>query len=217
MATKSTRSAGSQFTARGVTQGNTLVGPQSGLPIDEVVDLAGTRRLAVDANISAQSIQVSVDLDPSEDGVFIGDPNTGNVLEIESDGSLNANVEIDAADGDNIAISDGTNTLLINPDGSINVNTNTDSATTFTIKNMVATLANTEYSYAFPASTKKFKIKARGSAKLQIAFTSGNTATEYITIFPGVLHEEVGLNLVSSTIYFRSTKPNETIEISSWA
>lgn len=34
------------------------------------------------------------------------------------------NVELDAADGDNVAISDGVNTLAINPDGSINTNLN---------------------------------------------------------------------------------------------
>lgn len=122
MATKSTRSAGSQFTDRGITQGTTLVGQKSGLPIDEVVDVAGTRRLAVDANISAQSIQVSVDLDPDDDGVFIGDPDNGNTLEILPDGSINSNVEVDAADGDNIAIHDSQgDELAINPDGSINV------------------------------------------------------------------------------------------------
>lgn len=33
----------------------------------------------------------------------------------------NMDVEIDAADGDNIAISDGTNTAVVNPDGSLNV------------------------------------------------------------------------------------------------
>jgi hypothetical protein len=38
-------------------------------------------------------------------------------------------VEIDAADGDNIAISDGVNTLTVNPDGTINVNTAIDQAT----------------------------------------------------------------------------------------
>ena len=34
----------------------------------------------------------------------------------------NIDVEVDAADGDNVAISDGVNTLGIEPDGSINVN-----------------------------------------------------------------------------------------------
>lgn len=123
MATKSNRSSGTQFNARGVTQGNTLVGPRSGLPIDETVDTNGVRRLAVDAAITLDTVSINIDdLKPDKDQVGIGDPETGYTLEIEADGSINANVEVDAADGDNIAISDGTNTLNINPDGSINVN-----------------------------------------------------------------------------------------------
>lgn len=126
MATKSNRSSGTQINSRGITQGNTLVGPKSGLPIDEVVDTNGVRRLAVDAALTLDTVTVNIDdLTPDKDQVSIGDPDTGFSLEIESDGSINANVEVDAADGDNIAVSDGTNTLAINPDGSINVNITT--------------------------------------------------------------------------------------------
>lgn len=122
MATKSTRSSGTQHNARGVTQGNTLVGPRSGLPIDEVLDSAGVRRLAVDANFTAQNVTAEVDLDVVDDGVHIGDPDTGFTLQIEADGSINTNTEIDAADGDNIAIHDAQgHELNINPDGSVNV------------------------------------------------------------------------------------------------
>jgi len=104
MSTKN-KSAGSQCTPRGFTQGNVLVCHKTGLPIDCVVDSAGIQRLAVDANITAQNIQVEVDLDFYDDGVHIGDPISGNVLVINPDGSIDANVEVDAADGDNIAIS----------------------------------------------------------------------------------------------------------------
>lgn len=48
------------------------------------------------------------------------DESTGR---LRTDAVLNASgaeIELDAADGDNIAISDGTNTLVVNPDGSIN-------------------------------------------------------------------------------------------------
>lgn len=71
-------------------------------------------RLRVDAAVSATISDVK-----------ISDPD-GDTLEINPDGSLNVAVtgpmavEIDAADGDNIAISDGTHTLNVNPDGSIN-------------------------------------------------------------------------------------------------
>lgn len=121
MATKSNRSAGSQVTAKGVTQGTTLVGPNSGLPISEVVDSNGVRRIAVDGNFTAQNVQAQVELDFTEDSVSIGDPTTGAVLTIEPDGSINANVEVDAADGDNIAISDGTNTAAVNVNSQLEV------------------------------------------------------------------------------------------------
>lgn len=123
MATKSTRSSGTQHNARGVAQGTTLVGPKSGLPIDEVVDSNGRRRLAVDASFTAQNVQAEVDLDVADDGVHIGDKDTGFTLRVESDGSINANIEVDALDGDNIAIKDSEgHELNVNPNGSINVN-----------------------------------------------------------------------------------------------
>lgn len=46
-------------------------------------------------------------------------------------------VEISAADGDNIAISDGTNTVVVNPDGSLNVNVVTSTAPPDNIYNEV--------------------------------------------------------------------------------
>jgi hypothetical protein len=72
-------------------------------------------RLRVDATFSGTVGEVVIkDLD-------------GDFLEINPNGSLNTNIvnpielEISAADGDNIAISDGTNTVSVNANGSINV------------------------------------------------------------------------------------------------
>lgn len=212
MGTKSTRSSGTQHNPRGVTQGNTLVDPNTGLPIDVIEDGAGVRRLAVDANISTTIGSVNVDLDYQDDSVHIGDPNTDAVLKINTDGSIDANVQVDAADGDNIAISDGTDTLDINPDGSINTNV----LTSPTIANETAALANTEYSYAFPANTRKFSIKARGNAKIKLAFTSGQSGTDFITIFPGSKYEEIELKITGVTAYFQTNKVGEVVEILSW-
>jgi hypothetical protein len=214
MSTKSTRSSGTQHNQRGVTQGNTLVGPQSGLPIDEVVDNQGVRRLAVDAAINANIGNINVDLDYTDDGVHIGDPNTNTVLKVNPDGSLDANVEVDAADGDNIAISDGVNTLAINSDGSINIAGT--GVVTPTIANQITTLANTEYSYTFPANTKRFSLRTRGNAKLQISFVSGQSGTNFLTVFAGTKYEEIGLNAPSITAYFQSNKAGEVVEILSW-
>src|SRR3990167_4237267 len=105
MGTKSTRSSGTQFNPKGVTQGNTLIDPNTGDPVSVITDVSGKRRLCVDANITAQTIQVNVDLDGTDgDTIAIVDPDSGNSLEINADGSINANTEVDAADGDSIAI-----------------------------------------------------------------------------------------------------------------
>lgn len=105
MATKSTRSSGSQINQRGVAQGNTLVDPKTGLPIDVVVDSKGVRRLAVDSTITLSGVTLDVALTVPDDGVHIGNPSTGDILLINPDGSINANVKVDAKDGDNVAIS----------------------------------------------------------------------------------------------------------------
>lgn len=102
---KSTRSSGTVHTPRGVNQGEVLIDSNSGLPISVIEDTVGNKRLAVDANISAQDIQINVDLDFVEDGVHIGDPVSGDILKVESDGSINVNTEVDALDGDNVSIS----------------------------------------------------------------------------------------------------------------
>lgn len=112
MGTKGNRSSGTQHNPKGVTQGNTLVDYRTGEPISVVTDGQGTRRLAVDANVTASIGNINVDLDFNEDSVQIGDPNTGYTLKINTDGSVDANVEIDAADGDNLAISSHPNQIF---------------------------------------------------------------------------------------------------------
>jgi len=76
-------------------------------------------RLRVDASVSATIGDIQINAEESD--VAIKDRVTDNLLKINADGSIDVNVNIDAADGDNVAISDGANTLNINPDGSINV------------------------------------------------------------------------------------------------
>lgn len=105
MGTKGNRSSGTQHNPKGVTQGNTLVDYRTGEPISVTTDVNGIRRLAVDANVTATIGNIDVDLDFNEDSVQIGDPNTGFTLKINTDGSIDANIEMDADDGDNVAIS----------------------------------------------------------------------------------------------------------------
>lgn len=216
MSTKSTRSSGTQHTKRGVNQGVVLVDPITGLPVDVHLDNAGTNRLCVDANITVDEVTVDTrELDATTDNVGIRDETSGNQLNINNDGSIDANVEVDAADGDNIAIHDSSgNELIVNPDGSINVTASP--LTSPMIVNQVAVLSDTEYSYTFPTDTKKISLRARGQAKLKLAFVSGSSGTNFITIFPGSKYEEIGLKLTSITAYFQSNKAGETVEILSW-
>lgn len=86
--------------------------------IKQVYDEADDR-LRVDAVVSATIGDVIIDAEESD--IAIKDRVTDNLLKINSDGSIDANVVVSASGGDNIAISDGTDTLQVNPDGSINV------------------------------------------------------------------------------------------------
>lgn len=130
MGTKGTRSSGSQFNPKGVVQGTTLVDPKTGLPVDVVTDTGGVRRLAVDATLEAGDIQVDTrPLDASTDNVAIKDPVSNTTLKINPDGSIDSNMEVDAAGGDSIAIvgtEDGTpsgtqHTAKIGADGNLRV------------------------------------------------------------------------------------------------
>lgn len=92
-------------------------------------------RLRVDASVTA--VVAGVTLDAATSDIAIADRITGDLLKVNPDGSIDANVVVSASGGDNIAISDGTHTLDINPDGSINVKAND-----LDIRNLSATQDN---------------------------------------------------------------------------
>lgn len=130
MGTKGSRSSGSQYNPKGVVQGTTLVDPNTGKPVDVITDGDGVRRLAVDATFNIGDIDVDTrPLDAATDNVAIKDPNTNATLKINPDGSVDTNVEIDAAGGDSVAVvgtEDGTpggtqHTLKIGSDGDARV------------------------------------------------------------------------------------------------
>ena len=95
MATTSNKSSGTQINQRGVTQGNTLVDPVTGLPVAVISDTNGVKRLAVDAAITLDTVVVDIgDLTPDKDQVSIGDKVTGNDLKIQADGSIDVNAKL---------------------------------------------------------------------------------------------------------------------------
>ncbi len=116
MGTPSNRSAGTQITKKGIVQGVTLVDPATGLPVDVILDSHGTRRLAVDANVTVDDITVETrPLNASTDNVAVKDPVSGFVLKINSDGSIDSNVMVDAAARDNVAIGNTWKKLIDQP------------------------------------------------------------------------------------------------------
>ena len=148
MGTKGTRSSGTQITPKGANQGNVLVDPKTGLPIDVITDTDGIRRLAVDATLEAGDIQVETrPLDASTDNVAIKDPVSNTTLKINPDGSIDANMEVDAAGGDSIAVvgtENGTpsgvqHTLKIGADGNARVK---DEAAVSELQGLNTKLAN---------------------------------------------------------------------------
>ena len=133
MGTPSNRSAGTQSSQRGIIKGVSLVDSNTGLPVDVIRDTHGTRRLAVDANITVDDITVETrPLQASTDNVAIKDPVSGFILKINTDGSIDTNVQIDSAGGDSVLVvgtEDGTKTgiqhvLEVGSDGMLRVGDN---------------------------------------------------------------------------------------------
>jgi hypothetical protein len=85
-----------------------------------------------------------------------------------------------------------------------------------TIYNISITLANTEVSQVLTTNTKNFTVKVRGNSKLQIAFVSGESSTNFITVPPGAVFTSEGLNF-SGTLYFQTTQPSQVVEILEWS
>jgi len=85
------------------------------------------------------------------------------------------------------------------------------------IFNVPATVAGTEYTILIPSTAKRYEFRARGNAKLQYAFVSGDTNVKYLTLTAGNTKYEENLNLNGNMlIYFQSNKANETIEVLIW-
>lgn len=79
--------------------------------------------------------------------------------------------------------------------------------------------ADTEYSQALPANTKKFTIKLRDGTGFRLAFVTGKVATPvdpYFTVDPGLGYSEDGLRLAATTLYFASDVAGKTAEIIAW-
>lgn len=151
-------------------------------------------------------------------------------LRVDSSISINeiqgeVSVEIDAADGDNIALAnaDGSKKVTVTTIGSkealdVNVANLDITVSTPTIVNINIPNANTEQSYIILAGTKRISAKLRGVAELKIAYNSGTSGSTYLTIPPGTEYLEDKFILTSNiTLYFQTTKNNQVLEVITWS
>lgn len=81
------------------------------------------------------------------------------------------------------------------------------------VTNVTLTLQNTEYSHPLTSNLKQCIIKARGFAKLQISFTSGDSGTKFLTIPNGTSLSLNDLDFTSKTLYLQSDTSSVVVEI----
>lgn len=83
-----------------------------------------------------------------------------------------------------------------------------------TVTNFNVTLGpvSTEQSQALPADTKYFMVKSRGQSLLQLAFSSTESGTNYITIQANAVFSLPG-SFASLTLYFQSPQTGDIVEI----
>lgn len=85
-------------------------------------------------------------------------------------------------------------------------------STVVLIHNVSVPTSGVEVSYALPANVKSFFLKARGGEKVQLAFVSGESSTNFVTIPAGAVYTD-DKYYSALTLYFQSNKNNTTIEI----
>lgn len=104
------------------------------------------------------------------------------------------------------------NPFPVDGDFSVSLETTPD---TQEIQNISVVNANTEFSIALPDGTKRYFIKVRNhSAKGRIAFTTGETSTNYWGLTRGIVFDSEDINLpISTTIYMQLDKADQVVEV----
>jgi hypothetical protein len=92
-------------------------------------------------------------------------------------------------------------------------------ATLPAISNTILVSANTEYTIALPLGTLHFQMKTRGAGLLKFAYVSGQSGSNYFSVYPGGMYQETGLDPGAAQInlYVQATVAGETVEIVSWS
>uniref|UniRef100_A0A6M3XX73 Tail protein n=1 Tax=viral metagenome TaxID=1070528 RepID=A0A6M3XX73_9ZZZZ len=90
-------------------------------------------------------------------------------------------------------------------------------AVTPNVYNVTMTSANTEYSQALPANTKKFLIKCRAAYDIKVCFTSGQSGITYVTVPAGMSYWEDLIQPSAITLYFQCATAAQVAEIVAWS
>ena len=87
------------------------------------------------------------------------------------------------------------------------------------------TLADTEYSFQFPAGTRRFMVHTRDESEFRLAFESGLVAVPtdpYLTVLDDLRYFSYEVNVAPNdaawdgTIYFASDDAGKVLEIHYW-
>lgn len=82
------------------------------------------------------------------------------------------------------------------------------------IYNLELTNLNTEYSQVLPVGTRKVLIRGRNGAAIKLAYVSGQSATNYITIPAGSGGKWLeGIQLSDTTLYMQTADDLGTPEV----
>lgn len=93
-------------------------------------------------------------------------------------------------------------------------------AMTAAIYNVTMTSADTEYSQALPANTRRFSLQCLTNFDVRFAFVTGKVATPtapYALVRAGMNYFEEQLNLASATLYVASPDAAKVAEIIAWS
>jgi len=88
-----------------------------------------------------------------------------------------------------------------------------------TIYNVTLTVADTEYSYPLPSSTREFRIKCRTLYDVRYAWEEGKVAgpvAPYATLSAGLEYRGDDSDITGKSIYLASGTAGVTIEIEIW-
>jgi hypothetical protein len=83
------------------------------------------------------------------------------------------------------------------------------------IQNVSLAVAGDEYTVTLPANCKRFLARVRGNSRIQLSYTSGQSGTVYITLWPGYEYIEDNINRIQTLLYVQSSK-TEVLEVVSW-